>query len=141
MLGSGRLVVPNLRTPFTSPPRTEKILSIPVLAREGGRGFRYAMLLTNARIYTLDPTNTTVDSIVVRDGLIAFVGRREDINPQADEETSGDAFQSGDDSDDSQSHDESGQPDEDGCGAAAGSPLLGIAYLLLAARWRRRRLH
>jgi predicted amidohydrolase YtcJ len=45
------------------------------------------MLLTNARIYTLDPTNTTVDSIVVRDGLIAFVGRREDINPQADEET------------------------------------------------------
>jgi predicted amidohydrolase YtcJ len=34
------------------------------------------MLLTNARIYTMDPANTVVDTLVVRDGRIAFAGQR-----------------------------------------------------------------
>jgi predicted amidohydrolase YtcJ len=45
------------------------------------------MLLTNARVYTLDQQNTTADSIIVRDGTITFVGRRQEINPDVGEET------------------------------------------------------
>jgi len=45
------------------------------------------MLLTNARVYTLDAQTSTVDSVVVRDGRIAFAGRREAINPAVGEET------------------------------------------------------
>src|SRR3712207_908761 len=44
------------------------------------------MLLTNARIYTLDPANRTADSVVLRDGAIAFVGARGQINPSLGEE-------------------------------------------------------
>ena len=39
------------------------------------------MLLTNARIYTLDAAGTVADTLVVRDGRVAFVGRRTDVNP------------------------------------------------------------
>ena len=39
------------------------------------------MLLTNGRIYTLDAAGTIADTLVVRDGRIAFVGRRADVNP------------------------------------------------------------
>ena len=45
------------------------------------------MLLTNARVYTLDQQNTTADSVVLRDGQIVFVGRRDAINLEAGEET------------------------------------------------------
>jgi predicted amidohydrolase YtcJ len=44
------------------------------------------MLLTNARIYTLDPAGTVVDTLVVRDGRVAFAGRRGDVNPAVGEE-------------------------------------------------------
>jgi predicted amidohydrolase YtcJ len=43
------------------------------------------MLLTNARIYALDATGTIADTLVVRDGRIAFVGRRADVNPAVGE--------------------------------------------------------
>src|SRR3712207_6214381 len=45
------------------------------------------MLLTNARVYTLDQQNSTADSVVLRDGAIAFVGRHGEINLDAGEET------------------------------------------------------
>jgi predicted amidohydrolase YtcJ len=45
------------------------------------------MLLTNARVYTLDQHTTSADSVVVRNETIAFVGRRHEINPDAGEET------------------------------------------------------
>jgi predicted amidohydrolase YtcJ len=44
------------------------------------------MLLTNGRIYTLDARGTVVDTLVVRDGRIAFAGRRADVNPAAGED-------------------------------------------------------
>jgi len=44
------------------------------------------MLLTNARVYTLDAQNRTADTIVVRGGRVAFVGQRDDVNPAAGEE-------------------------------------------------------
>ena len=44
------------------------------------------MLLTNGRIYTLDEANPVVDTLVVRDGRIAFAGRRADVNVAAAEE-------------------------------------------------------
>jgi len=43
------------------------------------------MLLTNARIYTLDGAGTIADTLVVREGRIAFVGRRADVNPDVGE--------------------------------------------------------
>jgi predicted amidohydrolase YtcJ len=45
------------------------------------------MLLTNARVYTLDAANRTADTVVIRQGRIAFVGRRQDVNPDSGEET------------------------------------------------------
>jgi len=44
------------------------------------------MLLTNARVYTLDGEHRVADSVVVRDGRIAFAGRRDEINPDAGED-------------------------------------------------------
>lgn len=44
------------------------------------------MLLTNARVYLLDPTHGRADSVVVRDGRIAFAGRRGEINVPGGEE-------------------------------------------------------
>jgi predicted amidohydrolase YtcJ len=44
------------------------------------------MLLTNARVYTLDAGNTTADTVVIRGARIAFTGRRADINAQLGEE-------------------------------------------------------
>ena len=41
------------------------------------------MLVTNGRIYTLDARNTVADTLVVRDGRIAFAGRRADVNVSA----------------------------------------------------------
>lgn len=38
------------------------------------------MLLTNGRIHTMDAAGTVVDSLVIRDGRVAFAGRRADIN-------------------------------------------------------------
>lgn len=43
------------------------------------------MLLTNGRIYTLDPADRVVDTLVVRDGRIAYAGRRADVAPHAAE--------------------------------------------------------
>jgi predicted amidohydrolase YtcJ len=45
------------------------------------------MLLTNGRVYTLDARNTVADTLVVRNGRVAFVGRRGDVNPAPGEET------------------------------------------------------
>lgn len=44
------------------------------------------MLLTNGRIYTLDATDSVVDTLVVRDGRIAFAARRGDVNPGVGEQ-------------------------------------------------------
>src|SRR5919108_231417 len=44
------------------------------------------MLLTNGRIYTLDAHGTVADTLVVRDGRVAFFGRRSDVNPAPREE-------------------------------------------------------
>src|SRR5437016_4104304 len=38
------------------------------------------MLLTNGRIYTLDARGMIADTLVVRDGLVAFAGRRAEVN-------------------------------------------------------------
>jgi predicted amidohydrolase YtcJ len=38
------------------------------------------MLLTNGRIYTLDEPNRVVDTLVIREGRIAFAGRRDEVN-------------------------------------------------------------
>jgi predicted amidohydrolase YtcJ len=43
------------------------------------------MLLTNGRIYTLDPASTVVDTLVVREGRIRFAGRRADASVPAGE--------------------------------------------------------
>src|SRR5258705_2941397 len=45
------------------------------------------MLLTNGRIYLMDAWNTVVDTLVVRDGRVAFAGRRADVNVSAAEPT------------------------------------------------------
>ncbi|HKW96060.1 MAG TPA: amidohydrolase family protein, partial [Methylomirabilota bacterium] len=45
------------------------------------------MLLFNGRIHTLDAASSVVDALVVRDGRVAFVGRRADVNPAAGEAT------------------------------------------------------
>src|SRR5256885_4576906 len=47
------------------------------------------MLLTNGRIYTLDAGGTIGDTLVVRDGRVAFAGRRADINAAPGEEIVG----------------------------------------------------
>jgi predicted amidohydrolase YtcJ len=44
------------------------------------------MLLTNGRVYTLDARGSVVDTLVVRDGRIAFAGRRAEVNPAVAEE-------------------------------------------------------
>ena len=44
------------------------------------------MLLTNGRIYLMDAWDTVVDTLVVRDGRVAFAGRRADVNVSAAEE-------------------------------------------------------
>jgi predicted amidohydrolase YtcJ len=43
------------------------------------------MLLTNARIHTLDARGTVADTLLIRDGRIAFFGRRGDVNPSVGE--------------------------------------------------------
>ena len=43
------------------------------------------MLLTNGRIHTMDAAGSVVDALVIRDGRVAFAGRRADVNPAADE--------------------------------------------------------
>jgi predicted amidohydrolase YtcJ len=45
------------------------------------------MLLTNGRIYTMDAADSVVDTLVVRDGRIAFAGRRGEVNPAPAEPT------------------------------------------------------
>src|SRR3989442_10446659 len=45
------------------------------------------MLLTNGRIYLMDAWDTVVDTLVVRDGRVAFAGRRVDVNVSAAEPT------------------------------------------------------
>ena len=45
------------------------------------------MLLTNGRIHTMDAAGSVVDSLVIRDGRVAFAGRRGDINPAPREPT------------------------------------------------------
>ncbi len=43
------------------------------------------MLLTNGRVYTLDPRTPAVDTLVLRDGHVTFAGRRGDVNVPASE--------------------------------------------------------
>jgi predicted amidohydrolase YtcJ len=45
------------------------------------------VLLTNARIYTMDRANSVVDTLMVRDGRIVFAGRRTDVNVPDSEES------------------------------------------------------
>jgi len=45
------------------------------------------MLLTNGRIHTMDAAASVVDSLVIRDGRVAFAGPRGDINPDPRETT------------------------------------------------------
>jgi len=45
------------------------------------------VLLTNGRIHTMDAAGSVVDSVVVRDGRVAFAGRRADVNPAVGEPT------------------------------------------------------
>jgi predicted amidohydrolase YtcJ len=45
------------------------------------------VLLTNGRIHTMDAASSVVDSLVIRDGRVAFAGRRRDVNPAAGEAT------------------------------------------------------
>ncbi len=45
------------------------------------------MLLTNGRIHTMDAAGSVVDSLVIREGRVAFAGRRGDINPAPREPT------------------------------------------------------
>lgn len=45
------------------------------------------MLLTNGRIYLMDAANTVADTLVIRDGRIAFAGRRVEANVPDSEET------------------------------------------------------
>jgi predicted amidohydrolase YtcJ len=45
------------------------------------------VLLTNGRIHTMDAAGTVADSLVVREGRVAFAGRRGDINPAPGEPT------------------------------------------------------
>ncbi|HEX5530987.1 MAG TPA: amidohydrolase, partial [Methylomirabilota bacterium] len=45
------------------------------------------MLLTNGRIHTMDAAGSVVDSLVIREGRVAFAGRRADVNPAAREAT------------------------------------------------------
>jgi predicted amidohydrolase YtcJ len=44
------------------------------------------VLLTNGRIHTLDAAGSVVDSLVIRDGRVAFAGRRADVNVAARED-------------------------------------------------------
>jgi predicted amidohydrolase YtcJ len=45
------------------------------------------VLLTNGRIHTMDAAGSIVDSLVIRDGRVAFAGRRGDVNPAPGETT------------------------------------------------------
>ena len=45
------------------------------------------MLLINGRIHTMDAAGSVVDCLVVRDGRVAFAGRRRDVNPAPGEPT------------------------------------------------------
>jgi len=45
------------------------------------------VLLTNGRVHTTDAASSIVDSLVIRDGRVAFAGRRGDLNPAAGEAT------------------------------------------------------
>jgi len=45
------------------------------------------VLLTNGRIHTMDAAGSVVDSLVIREGRVAFAGRRADVNPAAREAT------------------------------------------------------
>ena len=38
------------------------------------------MILTNGRIYTMEPGHRVVDTLIVRDGRVAFAGRRAEVN-------------------------------------------------------------
>ena len=42
-------------------------------------------ILTNARIHTLDERGTVADTLVVRDGRVAFVGMMRDVSAAAGE--------------------------------------------------------
>jgi len=43
--------------------------------------------LTNGRIHTMDAAGSVVDALVIREGRVAFAGRRGDVNPAAGEPT------------------------------------------------------
>jgi predicted amidohydrolase YtcJ len=45
------------------------------------------MLLTNGRIYLMDTASTVADTLVIRDGRVAFAGRRADADVPDSEET------------------------------------------------------
>ena len=52
-----------------------------------GRARRGMTVLTNARVHTLDERGTVADTLVVRDGRVAFVGRRSDVSAAVGEPT------------------------------------------------------
>jgi predicted amidohydrolase YtcJ len=43
------------------------------------------VVLTGGRVYTMDARDAVVDTLVVRDGRVAFAGARRDVNPRANE--------------------------------------------------------
>ena len=45
------------------------------------------MLLTNGRIHTMDAAGSVVDSLLIREGRVAFAGRRAEMNPAPGERT------------------------------------------------------
>jgi predicted amidohydrolase YtcJ len=45
------------------------------------------VLLTNGRIHTMDAAGSVVDCLAIREGRVAFAGRRRDINPAPGEPT------------------------------------------------------
>jgi predicted amidohydrolase YtcJ len=45
------------------------------------------VLLTNGRIHTMDAAGSVVDCLLIREGRVAFAGRRRDINPAPGEPT------------------------------------------------------
>jgi predicted amidohydrolase YtcJ len=44
------------------------------------------MLLVNGRMHTMDAAGTVVDTLVIREGRVAFAGRRGEVNPAPGEE-------------------------------------------------------
>src|SRR5262245_23475177 len=81
---------------MTTPPRSNTTAAIPLIDGYHTANRRLtpcaprprvsAVILTNGRIYTLDARDAVVEALAIREGRIAFAGRRAEINAAADEE-------------------------------------------------------